>query len=85
MNTFDLGDVPNANQQSRDVKEALALAEEIESLAADLPEEGEDFGISVTEKAADIAANIEKHNRVTNGQFSALENMLDGLQRWFHD
>ena len=61
------------------------MADEIELLAGDLPEDGEDFGMSVTEKTADIAANIETHNRVTDGQLTALENMLDGLQRWFHD
>lgn len=81
--SFDLDDVGASTDH--DVKEALALAEEIESLAGDLPEEGQDFGRSVTEKAADIAANIEAHNRVTDAQFSALQNMLDGLQRWFHD
>lgn len=37
------------------------------------------------ECGADIAANIEAHGRVTDSQFSALENMLDGLKRWFHD
>lgn len=74
-----------AGELDRSVTEALEIAEEIESLAADLPEEGEEFGQSVSEKAADIAANIEKHNRVTDGQLDALENMLDGLRRWFND
>jgi hypothetical protein len=41
--------------------------------------------VSVSEKAADIARNIEAHNRVTDKQLDALENMLAGLQRWFHD
>lgn len=80
--TFSLDEFSDNHSE---VKEALSIAEEIESLAADLPEAGADFGISVTEKAADIAANIEKHNRVTDGQLAALENMLDGLQRWFSD
>ena len=80
MNTFDLNDEP-----SPDVEEALAIAEEIEALASELPEDGEDFGTSVTEKAADIARNIEAHNRVTDKQLDALENMLAGLQRWFPD
>ena len=79
---FDLNDV---GQDEGDVEEALALAEEIEDLAGQLPEEGSDFGDSVSEKAADIAANIEAHGRVTDAQYTALENMLDGLQRWFHD
>lgn len=66
-----------------DVAEALGIAGEICDLVDELPEEGEDFGLSVAEKTHDIAANIEKHNRVTEGQMNALKNMLDGLQRWF--
>jgi hypothetical protein len=80
---------PHCLKEKKDAKagvdEALALAEEIENLAAEIPAEGEDFGLSVTEKAADIAKNIEKHGRVTDGQMTALENMLCGLQKWFHD
>lgn len=78
--TFDLNP-----EQSDDVRDALGIAGEICDLVDELPEEGEDFGISVAEKAADIAENIEKHNRVTDKQMAALENMLDGLQRWFND
>lgn len=78
MKTFDLTDEP-----SPEVTEAIAIAEEIEELAAELPEEGEDFGVSVSEKAADIAANIEAHGRVTDRQLDALQNMLSGLERWF--
>ena len=70
---------------SPDVKEALALVEEIESLVEELPDAGEEFGESVLEKASDIAATIEANDRVTDGQMTALENMLDGVQRWFHD
>lgn len=79
---FDLDDVGDADEN---VKHALALAEEIEELAGEMPEEGEEFAASASEKAADIAANIEAHGRVTDAQFTALENMLDGLKRWFHD
>lgn len=85
MNTFDLNDLPDPKKMQRDVVEALELAESIEELAGQLPEEGEEFGMSVTEKAAEIALNIDAYNRVTDAQLSALENMLDGLQRWFHD
>ena len=83
--TFDLDDLPGGDKRPLDVREALDIVDEIETMAEQLPEEGEDFGMSVTEKAADIAANIETHNRVTDGQLSALQNMLDGLQRWFSD
>lgn len=81
MKTFDL-DTPD---EPLDVIKALAIVHEIESLAEDLPDAGEKFGMSVSERAAEIAADIEDRDRVTANQFTALENMLDGLQRWFHD
>lgn len=68
---------------SDDVAEAIAIAAEIQALAEELPDEGEEFGDSVINKAASIAANVEKHQRVTAGQMEALKNMLDGVQRWF--
>ena len=71
----------NAN----DVDKALAMVEEIQSLADDVPAEGEEFAVSVLEKVADIASTIEEHNRVTDRQMTVLENMRDGLQRWVHD
>jgi hypothetical protein len=67
------------------VEDAISLADEILSLAEDLPSAGEDFGQSVSEKAEAIRENIEAHGRVTPNQFAALENMLDGLRRWFRD
>lgn len=67
----------------RDVADALEIADSILMLVDDLPEEGEDFGLSVAEKAESIAANIRKHRRVTDGQLNALENMLAGVERWF--
>jgi hypothetical protein len=69
----------------RDAAAAVELACEIQRLAEDVPDAGADFAQSVSEKAADIAANIEQHDRVTDGQWSALENMMSGLSRWFHD
>jgi len=68
-----------------DVKEALDMAAEIEELAGELPEAGSEFGESVSEKASEIAANIRTHNRCTESQFEALDNMLAGVQRWFGD
>jgi len=41
--------------------------------------------MSVTETASDIAEYIEERGRVTKKQITALENMLDGLQRWMRD
>lgn len=74
-----------ADQEDEEVENALAIAEEIEELAGQLPPEGEDFGESVAAKASDIADNIRRHGRVTDAQLSALENMLAGLNRWFSE
>jgi len=81
MNTFSLDDLPNED----DVERATDLIKEIEGLVEELPERAEDFGMSVQETANDIAVHIEETSHVTKKQITALENMLDGLQRWFHD
>lgn len=77
--TFDFDDTDD------DVETATDLIEQIEFLVEDLPEDAEDFGMSVSETASDIAKYIDEHNSVTKKQIIALENMLDGLQRWIHD
>lgn len=74
--------------QSDRARKALSIAEEIIDLSesADLPDNGMEFAESVAEKARSISENIEENNFVvSDGQYTALENMLDGLQRWFHD
>ena len=76
---------PPPSSGTEDIDGALAIAEEIQAMAEELPDEGYEFGESVSAKAADIAENIEEHNRVTPGQMEALENMQDGLSKWFHD
>lgn len=65
--------------------EAMALIAQIEDLAGSICEAGEDFADSVSAKAADIFASVDRFGGATDGQLQALENMLDGLQRWFHD
>lgn len=64
---------------------ATTLAERIIELAdsPDLPPAAIDYAESVANKARSIAERIESENMVTSGQMAALENMLDGLQRWF--
>jgi len=76
---------PSAKPEPAEVSEVLSAAEEIQELADDIPPGGEEFALSVSEKAADIVATIERTGYATAGQLEALENMLDGLQRWFHD
>lgn len=77
--TFDFDDTDD------DVETATDLIEQIESIVEDLPEEAEDFGMSVAETASDISKYIDERGTVTKKQLTALENMLDGLQRWIHD
>jgi len=77
--TFDFDDV------DEDVKTAEDLIEQITSLAEELPEDAEDFGMSVLDTASDISKYIDENGRVTKKQITALENMLDGLQRWIRD
>lgn len=65
--------------------EAINLAEQIIELAdsPDLPSAAIDFAESVADKARDILENVEYENRATSGQIEALQNMLNGLERWF--
>lgn len=72
---------------SKQVETAISLAEEIIDLSEspDLPSAGIGYAESVADKARDIMESVESENRATGGQIEALENMLDGLQRWFRD
>lgn len=74
---------PSSQPQPPDVRAALSIADEISDLVDEIPEAGWEFAQSVGERAAAIAENIERHNRVTDAQAAALENMRDGLERWF--
>jgi hypothetical protein len=67
---------------SSDVQCALSLADQIESMADEVPERGQEFADSVRGRAAEIAETIEERGSVTENQMAALENMAAGLQRW---
>lgn len=73
-----------AKERAGELQEAIELCDEIESLADEVPEAGEDFATSVSERTAGIRETIEENNYATPGQLSALENMRDGLARWIH-
>jgi hypothetical protein len=64
------------------VEEAQQLVDEILTLVDDLPEQAEEFGDSVRDKAMDISEFIEDRNHVTSGQLQALRNMREGIARW---
>jgi len=66
-------------------EEAFVIIEEIEELANSICEAGEEFATSVLEKSRDIGVSVEFAGWAAEGQLAALTNMLEGLQRWFHD
>lgn len=76
--------VPLAKEKNESYDEAIELCDEIESLASEVPERGQDFASSVCEKAASIRESVEEHETATATQIQALENMRDGLSRWIH-
>lgn len=65
-----------------EVKEANDLAEELLKRCEELPERAADFYESVTDKVRGIRETINKYNKVTPRQESALENMYAGVERW---
>ena len=66
-----------------DAVAAIEQARSIVDAAAELPDAGLEFGESVSEKCREIAENIETHGRVTSGQQEALDNMQEGVAKWF--
>ncbi len=62
--------------------DALDLCEEILGKLDDLPDEAEEFASSVGEKTESIQNYIERYGRVSPKQKTALENMLEGVDRW---
>lgn len=71
----------------QDVKDALKLVEEISSTIEDeVPEwkvlKNQNYFASLEDRAKGIGETIERTNRVTEAQVTALENMLSGLQKW---
>lgn len=68
-----------------DFEEAIEILEDIFYLCENIPDVGEDFAESVLVTAKDIKKSIVVNDRVTPGQFRALENIQRGLKKWFHD
>lgn len=52
------------------------------ALMEDLPERAEDFAGSCISKIEDIMDTVETRERVTEGQWQALDNMRSGAERW---
>jgi hypothetical protein len=81
--------IPNETQtpsrQDMDAEEAISLVDEIRETADYVCDEGREFADSVLEKSMAIGQSVERIGRATQGQITALENMLEGLQAWVHD
>lgn len=65
-----------------DAIKAVEQCDRILDACEDVPERGEDFASSVMEKVESIREVIVKHDRVTEGQLSALDNMETAVGRW---
>ena len=68
-----------------DYRDAIEQAERIIGMAAGLPDAGSDFGESVAEKCRSIIDWINDRGEVTRSQEESLDNMENGISRWFHD
>lgn len=56
------------------------LLEEMDGLGA-----GEDYRESVAEKCQSMRSWYEDHGSLTDGQMTALDNMIEGAKRWLRD
>jgi len=65
-----------------DVEKARADAQYIIENAPFVPEAGQEFATSVAATAASILATIDRTDRVSGKQATALENMRGGLEKW---
>jgi hypothetical protein len=67
---------------------AVRAAEQIiGAIEDDLPEEkylqADDFFDSVLERTKGILETVQRTGRVSDRQFEALQNMYDGVSKWF--
>ena len=71
----------------RDIEDAEELSEDITNMAeaSALPSAASDFASSVCTKACSIGETIDRTGEVSDRQLTALQNMRDGLARWFRD
>jgi hypothetical protein len=74
-----------APKVSQSYEDAMTLVDEILELVDQTCDAGRDFAESVSDKARSIGESVERSKSATDGQIKALQNMLDGLERWQHD
>ena len=51
----------------------------------DLPEKAEDFGQSAMQTLEGIQGWITSNEHITDAQMSAVDNIAQGVEKWFHD
>lgn len=66
-------------------RRAYDILEEMETLyeSGELPASGVEYAESVMDKGKSILETIERTDRVSDDQLTALTNMLEGLHNWF--
>ena len=62
--------------------EVLEQCDNILASCDEIPEEGEEFTLSVSEKVESIRDWCKAHGGVTEAQQQALDNMEAGVDRW---
>ena len=72
-----------------DVREALdtvhGITDAIERVEEHTRDKHTNYFDSVDRRARGIAETIERTNRVTDAQRTALDNMLEGVRKWIHE
>ena len=64
------------------IGEAIEWCEMILEMIDELPDRAADFGESCGETVRGIRESIEQHQKITDGQRTALENIQRGVSRW---
>jgi len=66
------------------VEGALNICENILEMLEELPEAAMGFAVSVEEKTKNMRDWIENKEYVTDKQYTALENMKSGCEKWMY-
>lgn len=67
------------------MEEAISQAEDIISMADEVPDAGQDFAQSVVESVHEVLETMERTGRVTAKQQEALDNWQRGIEAWIHE
>ena len=69
-------------KQSKEVTQALEIGDYALGLLDELPEAAGEFAESASYTLGEILDNIESHNRVTDRQLRAIQNIRNAAENW---